>query len=326
MPTLQPDRLMPRALASELTRRSLWGALPRAVQPAPDGPPMLALSFDNDYQADSDATPDLLDLVAGFDARLTIFAIGRLVEASPAPYRDAARAGHEIGNHTWSHPDNPVLSPDREFWHLESAEMAEEIGRCQDALERLVGTRPSSFRTPHFKDAFRMMAVLRDFPEITCVSTALASKCPVPTPYVPSASPRAGDLSLHFPERDPAARVGAPLMVPLTPCPGLRWSPFCSYSTIRRPRDPSRGAGLLGVEEWERRWGVMLDRARRRRFASVYFDAIDVMRDGETRAAFRRMLGHAVAEGWRLATVADVERAWRPLLFAADTPSGDPAA
>jgi len=302
---------LPRPLATELTRRSLWGAVPRPRRPAPEGPPLLALSFDNDYQADTDATPDLLDLVGEFDARMTIFAIGRLVEASPEPYREAVRRGHELGNHTWSHPDNPVLNPDREFWHLDLDEMRDEIGRCQHAVEAATGVRPTSFRSPHFKDAFRMMEALADFPEITCVSTALASKCPVPTPYAPANEAVAADLSLHFPAREPAA--GTPLMVPLTPCPGMRWSPFCSYSAIRRPSDPSRGAGMLDVAEWERRWSVMLARAARRRFASVYFDAIDVMRDEETRSAFERMLDHAVRGGWCVTSIAEVERVWRPL-------------
>lgn len=313
---------LPRALATTLTRRSLWGALPRPVLPAPDGPPLLALSFDNDYQADTDATPDLLDLVDALDVRLTVFAIGLLVEASPEPYRDAARRGHEIGNHTWSHPDNPVLNPDREFWDLGVEEMREEIGRCQDAIQAVTGARPSSFRTPHFKDAFRMTEALAHFPEISCISTALASKCPVPTPYLPARAAVAGDLSLHFPAGARAgtaigaaadAATAPPLMVPLTPCPGMRWSPFCSYSAIRRPPNPAKGAGLLDVGEWERRWKVMLARAKRRRFASVYFDAIDVMRDAETRAAFRRMLAHAVADGWEVTSVTEVERRWRPV-------------
>jgi len=313
---LDTTDFIPQALATTLTRRSLWGALPRRVHAAPDGPPMLALSFDNDYQQDTDATPALLDLVGEFDARMTVFSIGRLIEADPEPYRDAARRGHEIGNHTWSHPDNPVLNPDHEFWHLTTDEMREEIGRCQDAVEAVSGTRPSSFRTPHFKDAVRMMEALADFPEITCVSTALASKCPVPTPYLPATDAIADELSLHFPTRATDTPASTPLMVPLTPCPGMRWSPFCSYSAIRRPSNPAKGAGMLDVAEWERRWVVMLERARRRRFASVYFDAIDVMRDEETRGAFRRMLAHAVDGGWEITTVAEVARRWRPLLDA----------
>lgn len=307
------DRL-PRSLATELTRRSLWGALPRAVRPAPPGAPMLAPSFDLDYREDTVALAPLVGLLDRLGLPMTVFSIGKLVGQDPTPYAEAAAAGHEIGNHTWSHPDNPVLKPDREFWHLDEAEMVDEIGRGQDAIERHAGVRPTRFRSPHFKDAFHMMAALRRFPEITCVSTALASKCPVPTPYLPVGRPVAGDLSLHFAETDATATVPGPLMVPLTPCPGMRWSPFCSYSAIRVPRDPRRGAGLLDVPEWERRWTRVLARAKRRRYASVYFDPIDVMRDADTRAAFERMLAHAVESGWNVATVADVERAWREVV------------
>jgi len=316
---------LPSPIATELTRRSLWGALPRTVQPAPDGPPMLALSFDLDYREDTVALTPLLELLDRLSLPMTVFAIGQLVERDPAPYAEAAAAGHELGNHTWSHPDNPVLNPDREFWHLSEEEMREEIVLGQDAIEAGTGQRPTSFRSPHFKDAFRMMQALRAAPEIDCVSTALASKCPVPTPYLPSGRERAADLSLHFPAdaRDAvrARADGAPLMVPLTPCPGMRWSPFCSYSAIRIPRDPVRGAGLLDVAEWERRWQRMLTRALRRRFASVYFDPIDVMRDAETRPAFERMLRHATDTGWQVTTVREVARAWRDVAVPVAQPS-----
>ena len=57
----------------------------------------------------------------------------------------------------------------------------------------------------------------------------------------------------------------------------------------------------------------MLDRAAGLRFASVYFDPLDVMRDDETRAAFRRMLVTALERGWDVTTLAEVERRWRPM-------------
>jgi hypothetical protein len=241
---------------------------------------------------------------------MTLFSIGMLVARDPAPYRVAAEAGHEIANHTWSHPDNPVLNQGTEFWHLSVDEMAEEIGRAQDTLERDTGVRPSGFRTPHFKDAVRMMAALDRFPEITYLSTALASRCPRPTPYFPSRDPRLGELALNF-----AQTNGTPsrqLMIPLTPCPGLRWSPFCSYSSIRRPTNHGRGAGRHTLEEWEALWRIMLGRARVLCFASVYFDPMDVMRDAATASTFERMLNAAREWGWQLAPLCEVERRWRP--------------
>lgn len=303
-----------RALNRELTRRGLWGYLPRPAPAAPPGPPCLALSFDLDYQADTDALPQLLDLVDELGCRMTLFSIGRLVEQDPGPYAAATTRGHEIANHTWSHPDNPVLNPEREFWHLSEDQMADEIGRAQEVLEQCTGQRPSGFRTPHFKDAPRMMAALDRFPQITYVSTALASKCPYPTPYFPRRDCRFAELSLFFPAGNGAG--GPQLMIPLTPCPGLRWSPFCSYSSIRRPSNRAKGAGLHSLGRWEALWQEALAGAADARFASVYFDPMDVMRDHETRAAFSRMLRHALEHGWLITTLAEVERRWRPVVTA----------
>ncbi len=301
------------ALTRTLTARKLWGAVPgRRGFRLPDGPPVLALSFDLDYQADTDALPPLLDMMGELGVAVTLFCIGKLVEADPAPYAAAAGRGHEIANHTWSHPDNPVLNPANEFWHLTTEEMADEIRRCQAVLQHHAGARPRGFRTPHFKDAPRMMQALSEVPEISYVSTALASRCPRPVPYFPTRALPLGELSLHLPA---SAGHGWPqLMIPLTPCPGLRWSPFCSYSSIRRPSDRGRGAGLHTVPEWERLWSAMLRQAWPLRFASVYFDPLDVMRDDETRGAFRRMLVGALEQGWDVTTLAEVERRWRAVV------------
>ena len=304
-------------LAQVLTARKLWDHLPGSrVAQAPQGHPSLALSFDLDYQADTDALPTLVALLHEVEVTATLFCIGRLVEQDPGPYAAAAENGQEIANHTWSHPDNPVLNPTNEFWHLTTDAMADEIARCQEALERYTGRRPCGFRTPHFKDAPRMMEALARQPEITYLSTALASRCPRPVPYFPVRGLPLGELSLHLPATGRDA--GWPqLMIPLTACPGLRWSPFCSYSSIRRPADRQKGAGLHTVPEWERLWGIMLDRAHGARFASVYFDPMDVMRDDETRSAFRRMLLLARERGWDVVTLAEMERRWRPVAEAA---------
>lgn len=302
-------------LSAELSRRSLWGHVPRRPARRPEGRRPLALSFDLDYQADTDALPVLLGVLDRADARATLFSIGRLVEANPGPYREALAAGHEVGNHTWSHPDNPVLNPDREFWDLTVEEMADEIGRAQDAFERHLGVRPVGFRTPHFKDAFRMMEAVERFPEITYVSTALASKAPLAVPYFPTRDPFAGDLSLHFSHADPARNHDA-LMIPLTPSPDARWSPFCSYRSIRRPADPARGVGLHTLAEFRALWDRMLAESWADGFASVYFDPMDVARDAETAAVFEAMLRDAAGAGWTLAPLCEVERAWRPFFEA----------
>lgn len=309
---------MSNLFARVLSRRSLWRYVPVRQPSPPIGPPMLALSFDLDYQADTDALDALVDLMARVQVRATLFSIGALVEADPEPYRRAAQAGHEIANHTQTHPDNPVLNPDNEFWHLSAEEMEDEIGRAQDTLERATGQRPTGFRTPHFKDASAMFDALDAFPEIDYVSTVLASQSPHRVPYLPARSSAPHDTSGRHAATRFAHHLSAEderlLMIPLTPDPDHRWSPFCSYHAIRTPSNPEMGAGMHTIDEFESLWQTMLRRAHRDGFASVYFDPLDVMRDSETADAFERMLVGAVASGWSVATLADVARAWRPLV------------
>ena len=296
-----------------LAERHLWSYLPRPAVSAPDGVARVALSFDLDYQADTDALKPLVDLLLEEQASATFFSIGALVQADPAPYRYAAENGFELANHTQNHPDNPVLCPDREFWSLSVDEMIAEIGVCQDSIEAATGQRPTGFRSPHFKDAPRIRQALAAFPEIDWMSTTLASRSPARTPFFPDTRDAAGRLSLNFPARSAATASGF-AMIPLSTCPQVRWSPFCSYTSIRRPANPTHGAGIHTVSQWQSLWSQLLKRDRDIGFVSVYFDPIDVMRDDETQTAFRLMLREAKREGWSLDTLAAVHAAWKPAL------------
>ena len=147
-----------------LSRRSMWTALPRTAPERPDTVNRLAITVDLDYQADTDALPGLLELTERLSAPISVAAVGALVAVDPGPYARALSGGHEIVNHTQTHPDNPVLNPAEEFWHLSPERMAEEVGQAQEVFESLLGVRPVGFRTPHFKDHHRMTAVLQQFP------------------------------------------------------------------------------------------------------------------------------------------------------------------
>jgi peptidoglycan/xylan/chitin deacetylase (PgdA/CDA1 family) len=51
-----------------------------------------------------------------------------------------ARAGHEIGNHTYSHA---------KLHRLGATRVLEEISRAHEAIHRITGVEPTSFRAPH---------------------------------------------------------------------------------------------------------------------------------------------------------------------------------
>ncbi|MBL4847125.1 MAG: AAC(3) family N-acetyltransferase [Planctomycetes bacterium] len=114
------------------------------------GPNPVLVSFDVDYQRDEEALPDVLATLARHGVHASFACVGAHVEARPDPYRALVDAGHEVFNHSHTHPDNPVLSPDRTWRRINAAERHEEVARAQDALEKALGKRPAGFRLPHF--------------------------------------------------------------------------------------------------------------------------------------------------------------------------------
>jgi peptidoglycan/xylan/chitin deacetylase (PgdA/CDA1 family) len=96
----------------------------------------VALTFDD---GPSESTPALLELLARYAVPATFFQCGANVERLPHIARATAEAGHEIGNHSFSHPLLCFHSP--RF-------MRRELGRAQHAIETHTGARPTLFRAP----------------------------------------------------------------------------------------------------------------------------------------------------------------------------------
>jgi peptidoglycan/xylan/chitin deacetylase (PgdA/CDA1 family) len=69
---------------------------------------VVALTFDDGPEAEYVAP--VLEILRRHDAKATSFIIGAAVEASPQSLRTMVRAGHEIGNHTYSHPRLLLMS------------------------------------------------------------------------------------------------------------------------------------------------------------------------------------------------------------------------
>jgi peptidoglycan/xylan/chitin deacetylase (PgdA/CDA1 family) len=70
----------------------------------------------------------------------TFFMVGKHVERYPDTARAVAHAGHEIGNHTYSHLKLHRVGPRR---------AAEEVRRGHDTIAEITGVIPRSFRAPH---------------------------------------------------------------------------------------------------------------------------------------------------------------------------------
>src|SRR5881398_1494708 len=102
-----------------------------------DGP-YIALTFDDGPSAT--LTPKLLDILAAHQIKATFFVIGENVVEHPEIVARAAREGHEIGNHSWSHPN---------FGKMSDEGVRGQVQRTDDAIKDATGTRPILLRPPY---------------------------------------------------------------------------------------------------------------------------------------------------------------------------------
>ena len=102
-----------------------------------DGP-YIALTFDDGPSAT--LTPKLLDLLAARHIKATFFVIGENVAEHPEIVARAAREGHEIGNHSWSHPN---------FGKMSDGGVRRQLQQTDDAIKKATGKRPTLMRPPY---------------------------------------------------------------------------------------------------------------------------------------------------------------------------------
>jgi peptidoglycan/xylan/chitin deacetylase (PgdA/CDA1 family) len=108
------------------------------------------LSFDLDWREDTERLPELIEMMKERRLVCSIAAIGKWVELFPDAYRQAIDTGHEIFNHTYSHPDSVELGRPEKFNEIGLESRIEEIRRGDETLRRVLGIEPRGFRAPHF--------------------------------------------------------------------------------------------------------------------------------------------------------------------------------
>jgi peptidoglycan/xylan/chitin deacetylase (PgdA/CDA1 family) len=102
-----------------------------------DGP-YIALTFDDGPNAT--LTPKLLDLLAARHLKATFFVVGQNAADHPDILRRAVREGHEIANHSWSHPNLGKMSDEA---------VRRELQKTDDAISAAIGKRPTLLRPPY---------------------------------------------------------------------------------------------------------------------------------------------------------------------------------
>lgn len=98
----------------------------------------IALTFDDGPNPAT--TPVILDLLKKYNVKATFFVLGSVVEGNETILQRMVAEGHEVANHTWSHPN---------LTHLSTEQIKKEIELTQAVVEKAIGKRPTMMRPPY---------------------------------------------------------------------------------------------------------------------------------------------------------------------------------
>jgi peptidoglycan/xylan/chitin deacetylase (PgdA/CDA1 family) len=118
-----------RGRSSQLFGPSVWRGDPRRKT--------IALTFDD---GPSSATLAILDILAQYKIPATFFQCGRNVERTPELTHAVSAGRHEIGNHSYSHPNFALARP---------SFIAGEFDRAQNAITKVTARTPTLLRPPY---------------------------------------------------------------------------------------------------------------------------------------------------------------------------------
>src|SRR3954454_13824020 len=125
---------------------------------ADTGRPQVALTFHGD--GDPDLARRVLTALHTRGAAVTVLAVGTWLQRYPDASRLVTDLGHELGNHTWSHPDLTAL---------DDGGLRGEIERCRDRIAAATGGPGAFFRpsrAQHATDAVRRAAAAAGYPTV----------------------------------------------------------------------------------------------------------------------------------------------------------------
>lgn len=98
----------------------------------------VAISFDAAWG--DEFTAGILDILDTYDVKATFFLVDFWSQKYPDDVKMIAERGHDIGNHSTTHPDMANLSAEQ---------IAQELNTSADTIESLTGKRPVLFRPPY---------------------------------------------------------------------------------------------------------------------------------------------------------------------------------
>ena len=98
----------------------------------------VALSFDAAWG--NEQTDQLLEILEKYNVKTTFFLVGEWVDKYPEDVKKIAAKGHDVGNHSNTHPHMSQMS---------TADITGEIQACNEKIKKLTGKMPTLFRAPY---------------------------------------------------------------------------------------------------------------------------------------------------------------------------------
>jgi len=99
---------------------------------------VIAISFDASWGGEQ--TVSILDTLDAYNVKTTFFLVGIWVDKYPELVEEIVARGHEIGNHSATHPHMSQIS---------EGKILEELRIMSDKVEKLTSKRPTLFRPPY---------------------------------------------------------------------------------------------------------------------------------------------------------------------------------
>ncbi len=117
-----------------------------------------SISFDaawgNEY------TDTLLEILEKYDVKTTFFLVEEWVSKYPDSVKKIYDSGHDVGNHSSTHPHMNDLSKEQQ---------QEEIENCNESIEKITGKSPTLFRAPYGEYNNSLVECCNDLCSMYCV-------------------------------------------------------------------------------------------------------------------------------------------------------------
>jgi polysaccharide deacetylase family sporulation protein PdaB len=124
--------------------RSYYESRGEIIWEVPMNEKLIALTFDDGPNPVT--TPQILDLLKKYDAKVTFFVLGKQVDRFPDVVKRETKEGHEVANHTYNH-----ICFNK---NIRSDVITKEILRAEKSIQAVTGKKSPWFRPPqgHYND------------------------------------------------------------------------------------------------------------------------------------------------------------------------------